>query len=317
MKGVNPWQVAEDQRLIQDYVYAAATAVLLYDYLVMLSGEIETIWRNKISYTTVVFFFARYSPLANVYFVLKHQTSLDLSSEACYSSYLTAVWLAIVAIGTSEIILSIRVWAIWNRSTTVGVLLIIVLLTNMIISSVETNKYMQRLEVHPPPYPGFRGCIVSSRGNLYYVNFVELIVYYVTVLSLMCISAFRAYQMGHMSKLLNIIHRDGILFYFYLLLFAIANTILLTKSANRFGLLMVPLHSNFNSLFAARIVIDIRTVGRNGFLTSQTVATELHIAYDEELRFASSTIRETQADFELTRHSVFESHLPHLDQDIP
>jgi hypothetical protein len=79
-----------------------------------------------------------------------------------------------------QVILSIRTWAIWNRSKTVGILLVVSNLAGLVLQFVLLPRFIRAFECTltsislvalsdhaalidaPPPYPGFRGCFLTK-----------------------------------------------------------------------------------------------------------------------------------------------------------
>jgi len=108
-----------------------------------------------------------------------------------------------------------------------------------------------------------------------WVSFASLCVVEVVVLALVAVSAFRSYRQGNKDKLAHVIHRDGILFYIYLLCITIVNITIMAIMPLNLQPLLSPLEGVLYSVLTTRIIFNIRNVGHRGR------ETELHSAYDE------------------------------------
>jgi len=73
------------------------------------------------------------------------------------------------------------------------------------------------MEYAPAPYVGYRGCFVTHVSNVLWASCASLTVVDTIVLLLIVTSALRAYKTGGHGELSHVIHRDGVLFYVYLL----------------------------------------------------------------------------------------------------
>jgi len=164
----------------------------------------------------------------------------------------------------AEVVLSIRTWVVWHCSKRVGALLAVLQIGNVIEAVVATTPYLRHLKVAPSPYLGYRGCFVSSAGRFPFSNFISLIVLEFVFLLLMCTSALRAYKSGNSTRLQNVIHRDGIIFYFYFLCTVIANLIVLLKLPADFTNLLIPFQGVVHSVLTTRIILNIRSYARQG-----------------------------------------------------
>jgi len=180
---------------------------------------------------------------------------------------------------TAEVILALRTWAVWRRDSGIGCGLIILAVGLFIPTCIFTSHFLRNLKFDPPLYVGFRGCLFRIKGvraefvGVFAIGIVEIV-----VLGLMMISAFRLYRSGDRNELLNIIHRDGILFYVYLLCVTLPSVALMFTQPPDSKFTLVPLLSVLYSVFSTRIIINIRYFGRQG--TGESIP-ELHHGYHE------------------------------------
>jgi len=126
------------------------------------------------------------------------------------------------------------------------------------------------MEYAPAPYVGYRGCFVTHVSNVLWASCASLTVVDTIVLLLIVTSALRAYKTGGHGELSHVIHRDGVLFYVYLLCITIANVTIILAAPPGLNLILTPLPDVMYSVFTARIILSIREVGR------QDMQVELH-----------------------------------------
>jgi len=280
-------QLTRDQRLIVDYVYVASAVILLHDHLYTLEKEVSLIWCSRWTYTKILFLVTRYLPFPGIYLILYSQIVPDISPSACSRIFQAFTWLTIVAICCAEGIFMIRTWAVWNRNRSVGFVLSalacgvgMVFLAELYLLALSTTK----LQAASPPFSGRRGCSGISPvhpilySSMYWIAFVDVV-----VLSLMVVSAFQAYKHGDNFKLSNVIHRDGILFYFYILCLVMTDGIILHSAPPTFVNVFIPVPLVCYSLLSARVILNIRDVAQEAYSESGNLdfRNELHTTYGE------------------------------------
>jgi len=272
-------QYLVDQRTVVDYTYIAAFAILYYDWIITLPREVPLVWFADWSYTKILFLLARYLPMINSFFVLRNQLGLDVDWTFCRPFYRTAAWLLILGLTFAEIILSVRTWAVWKCNRYVGLLLSGLFVGSLILDSVLVERYLKTLALAPPLYHGFRGCFLTGASDIIYINFILMVVVDIIVLVLMCISAWQSYRRGNANELSVVVHRDGMLFYVYLLVFTEGNFIIMLAAPPSFQTMLTPLQTTFYSVFSCRIVLNIRSASTGGHLPTMT---ELHTTHVEQ-----------------------------------
>jgi len=274
-------------RLITDYFYVSAITILIYDYLLTLKLEVTWVWSSSEfgwSYTKVLFLLTRYVPFVLSFLFLYNQLGVDVPQSVCVRTYPASTWLVLFSMNIAEVILVIRTWAIWRKHKGVGSLLLLLMVVDLILQCWSMAKFNNSLEFIPPFYPGYRGCNISKVNSALKWNYVFMIIIEVVVLALMGVSAFRTAQMGDNNKLMKVIHRDGIMFYVYILIVSIANALIIKYAAHDLLGLLSPLQAVIYSALTSRIIFNIRETARRSPLDS----VELHTQYQEsQMQFAA------------------------------
>jgi len=272
-----------NQRLIIDYTFISAAALFIYDYALTLLLEIKFIWLSQWTYTKILFLLIRYMAFTDVFLFIFCQISPDISAETCNVMFPAATWLVILQIFFSEVILSIRTWAIWNRNKVVGIGLAAITITHLVFQCILTSSFAHSLHFDPPPYPGYRGCFLTKVPDSLWPNYAVAVAVNTVVLAPVIISAFRSYRRGNVSVLSRVIHRDGVLSYMYLLCITAGNLIATTILPVDMMTLLIPLLDIHYAVLTTRVVLNIREASNRGGQT------ELH--YIDSDSFATPALQ--------------------------
>lgn len=255
-------QYLDNQRLIVDYAYVAAAALLIYDYLLTIHMEVKLVWLSPWNYSKTLFLLARYTPAISMYFSLHNQIFPDVSSDLCPVTYQVASWLFVAGILFAETMLLLRTWAVWCRDGRIGLCFAALLACCSILVIITNVKFLVTIKFAPLPYHGFRGCFVTDIDDSLLAQFIGLAVIDAIVLLFTVFSALRAYKSGNNGELTNIIHRDAILFYIYLLCLSISTAIVIHLLPYDFMGILCPLQSALYSIFSSRIIFNVRYAAR-------------------------------------------------------
>jgi len=295
-------EILKNQRLVMDFVYISASALLIYDFLLMLPREVTYVWQSpRYSYTTVLYIITRYIPIIDVALVLHNQLYPDARVDVCEITWPIAAWLYVFEMVFAECILALRTWAIWARNKKVGILLSTLMVCNLIVQCIYVNKFVKAMKFAPSPYPGYRGCFLTEASRILWVNYATLTIIEASVLAILAVSCFRAHRFGHRNKVLNVIHKDGILFYVYLLCLTAANLGIILRLPLELMTLLSPLEDVLYSVLTSRIILNIRQMSYEGvdyqptelhsdYPGSETKGTTPHVALDLRSNGDSATV---------------------------
>ncbi|KAL5489770.1 hypothetical protein ACEPAI_4602 [Sanghuangporus weigelae] len=113
--------------LVGRYSTVGALTVLMYDYIVTLDMEIEFVWSEKLSMSSILFFFNRYFPFISVavasYYILAEQNfdrcrnGVDVFGSFCVAGVMFA-----------ELVFLLRTDAIWGHMKSLRVSLVVMFL---------------------------------------------------------------------------------------------------------------------------------------------------------------------------------------------
>ncbi|EDR02701.1 uncharacterized protein LACBIDRAFT_308286 [Laccaria bicolor S238N-H82] len=191
--------------------------MLVYDYFLTLRMEVDLVWLSAWGPMKVLFIVQRYLPFIDAAtFTLVHQSSTTINPSVCNKIEKAQGVLSVTGFILSEIILTLRVWAVWKRSKFLGIALSILLLATAAACYVFTGLFQHGLKLSNRPYPEFPGCFITGTNRLVYVNWLALMVYDSVLLVVMIIPGITAYREQGNEGLHAVVYRDGVVFYVYL-----------------------------------------------------------------------------------------------------
>lgn len=315
-------QYLRPQRLIADYVVVSATAIFIYDYILTLPDEIKYIWLSPWTYTKLFFLLIRYLAFVDAFIYPVEQMFIDVSSERCELIYPVGMWCMVIQILLSELVLCIRTWAVWGKNKAVGIGLLAVVIAALVSECVILSTQPQTGGFAPPLYPGFRGCYGTMDVAKLWLNYTLVGIVEAVALMLMVVSAVISYRQGLWGDLSRIVHRDGILFYVYLLCLSAGNVVAAIILPPDYRDTTTPLQTLLYSVFTTRIVLNVREA------SSQGPRTELHGTYLDAPIFAqiqrvpdSTNWSQSVTNFEVTddndgvtEHIQLQDHANQIEQ---
>ncbi|KAG7091666.1 hypothetical protein E1B28_010686 [Marasmius oreades] len=227
--------------MIDHYFLAAGGALFIYDVFINLDVELMYIWpavnlrKRPINKVSVAFNFMY---LAQRYLPLVDQVILDQyilfgapSTTACMIGFTMSAWCSILGILLSELMLALRIWAVWERSAFIGVILIALSLGCSAPAMFFFARFMQGIqyfEFHlSRPSQDIGRCLNLMTNRDVYICWILLMVYDSASFILMAIPGFRAYREGGSSDLVKLVYRDGVIYYALLFLVSLVNVIII------------------------------------------------------------------------------------------
>ncbi|KAJ8085514.1 hypothetical protein PM082_004332 [Marasmius tenuissimus] len=252
------------------YVIVASSTILAYDMVLNLNLEVKHIWRKKWSLVKVLYLLQRYLPFVDsVGLFLYHQFKEALSPQDCFSSFHFGGWCHIVGIMLSEVLLAIRLWAVWERKISATIIILVFFLGCWIPSFVFFSSFIDATKFAASPLPQFRGCFVSGGNDMVYLCWVLLMVYNTGALIMIVIPGFSAYRIGGKSKLVKAVYRDGVIYYILIFLVSLINIVVILTLPRDLVNILSPFERVLHSVLTSRAVLHIRRVAS----TEPTVST--------------------------------------------
>ncbi|KAF4621460.1 hypothetical protein D9613_000881 [Agrocybe pediades] len=221
----------------------AAAALFVWDYIITLGMELPVI-------DTVILTLYRD--------LLPNQPGLY-----CRRLQLAQGFLYITGFATSEILLTFRVWAVWNRDRILSYVLPISFAVIWIPAYVVMYYFSESLEFLPlPPYKDATGCFVVHASNLVVWCWAALMAWNTLTLVLMVIQGIRSYRVGANSTLMTIIYRDGTVYYLYLFALSVLNIVFAVTVTPTKRFVLTTMERCLHTILASRVILHMRDHAR-------------------------------------------------------
>ncbi|KZV91423.1 hypothetical protein EXIGLDRAFT_837149 [Exidia glandulosa HHB12029] len=219
-------------------VNVASTCLFMYDHAVTFLDEVELIWPAAWGPGKILFLLARYLTWPELISGLIHQF-FDVSGETCHNIFgynsVSIVW----GIGAAELILILRTWAIWNREKTLLIVLLVFFCavwgpeTYIIVELVKKTTFVPASSFSP----ALKGCIITASSQIVTNAWILLTAFEAIILALTLIKGYQHFSQGS-SHLINLLYRDGILYFVYLFAISVANLVVVYTTEAEFTILL-------------------------------------------------------------------------------
>jgi len=220
--------------------------------------EVDLVWKSKWNFMKGLYLFQRYLPFIDtVWRVLHLQIRGSLTKTECRNLYYSTGVMMAAGIAASEMILTLRTWAVWNRSKYLSIILSIlyVLVWGSCIAIVCI--FLNSVKFSDPPYTGLKGCFLTQANKNLVIVWVQLIAWDTLVLVLMLVPGVQGYQYGNRS-LIKVIYRDGVIYYLYLFVLSLINIVLVKTLPPQYQQLLSSVERMLHSTLTSRVILHIR-----------------------------------------------------------
>jgi len=131
---------------------------LVLEYLFTLDNEVKYIWGSKpfFAWTKLLFVIVRYVPLMTSFVRLYVVMNPVVDPSVCLNGIAFTAWSGILSSAAVEVILMLRVWALYSRNRAVLIFFSIVAVTG-------TVGALLILQVKPEPVPAFLAPVAPSQ----------------------------------------------------------------------------------------------------------------------------------------------------------
>ncbi|CAA7267799.1 unnamed protein product [Cyclocybe aegerita] len=238
----------------------AGAVIFIYDYLLTLGMEVEYVWPGPWTTIKVVYFIQRYIPFIDTMWIALYiNFGENLSPGLCQRLNTAGRALMCVGLTTSEIILTFRVWAVWNRPKVLTIGLPILFVGCFLPPVPILFVFLSSVKFITLPHPSV-GCVPIAGSSLIIVDWALLLLWDSFVLALMAIPAFRSFRFRSNSALYHAVYAEGVIYYFYLFIISIVNILLfgLPSVDGSYQFLATTLSRCLHSILTSRVLLHIR-----------------------------------------------------------
>ncbi|KAF9553767.1 hypothetical protein CPC08DRAFT_216582 [Agrocybe pediades] len=239
----------------------AASSIFIWDYFMTLGMEIELVWSSRWTFMKVVFLIQRYLPFFDtIGLVLSHQLLHGLSPDTCQNLYRVSAVAIVLGFFFSEIILTVRAWAVLNAQCMpwISKILPFFFVGWWSLDLYFVSSFLKSLQIGPPPFPSFAGCFVTGANESLILCWTIVLIWDALVLLMMVVPGLEAYRSGGETALLDIVYREGMVYYLYLFILSVVNIVIVKLLPAEYQNLFTSTERVIHSILASRVLLHIR-----------------------------------------------------------
>ncbi|CAA7270814.1 unnamed protein product [Cyclocybe aegerita] len=242
----------------------ASAVVFLWDYLLTIGMEVIYVWPSPWTGMKVIYFIQQYLPFIDTLWIAVQGNQLRAKYKRSYLPRIERCWevshvfwigfigaTLIESFSLFSVILTFRAWAVWDRHRVLTILLPILFLGCCIPPPIILGLFIPTTEFQQLP-PPLSGCVLVRGYPIVAVAWILLLVWDALILTLMVISAIKAYRYRGNSALYRVVYGEGIIYYFYLFGFSAVNIVLLHLGA---------VDTSYRFMLTSRVLLHIRKAG--------------------------------------------------------
>jgi len=209
---------------INSVIHVSAMVILYYDYMLTLDREIRFVWppHNKQGWFTAAFLLNRYiSIFGYLPFVVSYFITLDF--PFCVGVHRYYEWFIMVVQFHAGVLCSLRVYALYGQSRRVLIFLALIALLSLVAAAGGIVASRRTGDDAIPVLSSFVGCsqfLPSVKGQSSAIAWAGLSVYDSVIFSL---TLYKAFTVGKGTQLLNVIVRDGTIYFLVLFIMNVSN----------------------------------------------------------------------------------------------
>ncbi|OAX39839.1 hypothetical protein K503DRAFT_865114 [Rhizopogon vinicolor AM-OR11-026] len=209
------------------YVGVAGLVVLLWDHLLTFNDEVRLIWRARLSIPKLLFLFNRYAVPTSLIALTYATSGLSddiLPDSVCQIWFGIGVVLGMLSIGTSNFLVLLRLWVLWDRRTRLVLSTLILFVLTQLTSIVCTAYVVASMIPSMVFDPDLHACMLTGK-----VDFAILwspgVVFELMVFIMTCWNALDQPLPQH-AKMARVMYRDGSTYFFVLFGLRVVNLVL-------------------------------------------------------------------------------------------
>ncbi|KAI3614005.1 hypothetical protein WG66_010800 [Moniliophthora roreri] len=259
------------------FIECASLALLVYDYLLTSGQEIGLVWRDSPwNLGRVLFFLTRYLGFVGAFLSLYVDTARSLTLPGCAKLTQVTVFVIMGEMFVAEVILTLRVWALWRRKRIVTLILLgsctalvatgIWQVTRIHLSQNDQGEVLHATFRVCPPYYGS----ASSLGFIILVAYesgesvqrrstMPTMTLSGVIFSLTAVQAWGSlWRQPESSILVRVFFTDGLCTNFSILSFCIANAIIRYRHSSVYVNLLTSLLPTVHSILTSRMMLNLK-----------------------------------------------------------
>lgn len=237
------------------YFQIVGFVILVFDHILTFSEEVERIWKQKISGAAVLFLINRYfTPLQ---FIVIIDAFIDpiWTPSACsrFVPFEGASTVAVIAV--CELIMVLRVFALYERNMTILAFLLILWISQVITSSIGISTgFAVRLP------PGLVGCILVGNSKIFPAVWLAPLITNSVIFGLSLYRARRYILKSGPLPMLQVFLRDGSMYFLVIFMANLTNVLIyFSVAAEDLKAIGASFSQLITSTMVSRLVLNLRS----------------------------------------------------------
>ncbi|KLO18488.1 hypothetical protein SCHPADRAFT_936161 [Schizopora paradoxa] len=186
-------------------------ALMIYDYVVSLSDEINFIWPGEWRLGKTLYVINRYLVFVDPAVTLMYLFGTNTNVQTCNGLASAIVWLAVIGSQISQLILSMRTYAIWGKSLTVLSILLTIHVALLVSEAMTIRSFLKTFKYgHSLANIAIACTPISSKSHVW-IAYLFIVVLELTIVILTIYKAYATWHRG-ISALTITLYRDGLRF---------------------------------------------------------------------------------------------------------
>jgi len=225
-----------------------------WEWLLFLPTEVKRIWRPKMTAISVLYLANRYFGLLQFSIVIS-LTVGAWSPATCKNGYLWEPVGGIISTIISQVLLGSRVYALYDKNRIIGISLIVPLLVQLCVHAYATTTI--RMPSAIPGVPTPCGTLTGPLGWLIAYWSMPLL-YDTLAFFLTAWKTFELWKNQVTTPLLDVIWKDGILYFFVTFSMNFANVVIFLKAPKALRTINLGPTLMLNVILSCRMVLNLR-----------------------------------------------------------
>jgi len=254
-------------RRVSTYTNLVFLTLLFYDHMITLEEEVEKIWPLPWRLPKFLFLFNRY--LIPPAMLVNTAVTWLYTSKKCSFMMRWLGWPASFAIATVELMLIVRVLALYNDTKKVVVLLVVLFIANL-AAFCAIGFRAGRQTIGIPGGQLFSGCVYKP-PSFFYTQWIPVVIFESIIIGL---TVYKALSYRRNIPALRVLARDSMIYFLIMFSFLMANLFFVRFSKGFLKGLWVKPTTIVACIAVARMSLNIREFSDEDKGTNHILSTE-------------------------------------------
>ncbi|KLO12394.1 hypothetical protein SCHPADRAFT_941232 [Schizopora paradoxa] len=213
---------------VNQYSLVAGTVLLFYDCIVHFSNETAWVWRRGRIIGRILYSLARYSGIVDAACVIYYCFCSGLTPESCRIPYEIGVWSMTIGIALCHVVLIVRTFAVFERSTRVLIYMCAIQALAVAFKILLVLRELRSVTFIQSPLPDIVACVPILTTDR---NFIAYCIDIAFEFNILCLSLYKGiHEWRDISTPLTFtLYRDGIFYFAILFCVSFTNAIIGAK----------------------------------------------------------------------------------------